>query len=78
MPQEKVDAEKVGKLRRKSKQRCPRCGMRDYVYRSRTRTRWERIMRTALRIRPYRCSDCNLRFYAFSLRATKRLREDSP
>lgn len=64
------------KLHRMSKRQCPRCGRHDYVHRSRTRNSFERFLRTFFRIRPYRCADCNLRFFAFGWRSTVRSSTD--
>jgi transposase-like protein len=40
---------------------CPRCDSDD-VQRSRTRGPFERIVKSLLRLAPYRCLDCGKRF----------------
>jgi DNA-directed RNA polymerase subunit RPC12/RpoP len=44
------------------KVRCPRCGS-NTVYRSRRRGVIERHLFSAISLRPYRCENCDSRFY---------------
>lgn len=50
---------------------CPACGGRN-VHRSRRHGLLERTLLRLLRLRPYRCPDCNYRFYAFGRRRPQR------
>ena len=52
------------KAKAPSKHSCPQCSSAD-IYRSRRQGLVEKYILPALRLRPYRCIDCNNRFYDF-------------
>lgn len=55
---------------------CPSCDSDLYVYRSRTRTRWERFVRM-LGYFPHRCDPCGYRFLARKVRRGSEAEEEA-
>jgi predicted RNA-binding Zn-ribbon protein involved in translation (DUF1610 family) len=51
---------------------CPQCGSY-LVRRSKKRTLVEYIVCRLLFVRPYRCDDCDIRFFKFGTRSTRKL-----
>jgi hypothetical protein len=47
------------------KRQCPNCG-RGENYRSHRKSQLEKYLLGAIGVRPYRCMNCDARFYAFS------------
>ena len=50
---------------------CPRCGSH-LVRLSKRRTSVERVVCRLLFVRPYRCNDCNSRFFGFGAASTRK------
>ncbi len=55
---------------------CPRCGKN--AHRSQSRGLIEKKVLKPLRIHPYRCRDCRLRFYRFSRHDHRKVRRSDP